>query len=338
MELILKTRIKRGEFIIKRKWILLLIFSVIVTSIFFILKLSEETEHSFVVLTNQEVENLDFSSQFEPWGVSYIKSSSHFSKNVNKKRIRVAIMDSGVDSTHRDLEGVYISHYNAISPHSKEVDKLGHGTAIAGIISANDNGKGIIGISSNVEIISIKVLDDEGKGDLNSFVKGIEWAIKKDVDIINMSFGVKRDDPRLRNAIDDASKKGIILVAAAGNNPNMHTQFPAAYENVISVTAIDHLENSYPYVSLGKIDFSAPGVNILTLKTDNEYHVFDGTSFAAAHVTGFVANLLSTKEFLKNENMIEHIKNELLLMSKDLGEPGYDPIYGNGSLSFDENK
>ncbi|WP_338591146.1 S8 family serine peptidase [Paenibacillus sp. Y5S-9] len=308
-------------------------------STFLIIQFSKETDRSFVVLTNQEIEHLDFSSQYEPWGVSYINSKSHFSKHINnKKRIKVAIMDSGVDGTHQDLERVYISHFNAISPQNEAVDRLGHGTAMAGIISANDNGKGIIGISSNVEISSIKVLDDEGKGDLNSFVKGIEWAIKQDVDIINMSFGIKRDDPRLRYAIEEASKNGIILVAAAGNNPAMSTQFPAAYENVISVTAIDHLENSYPYVSLGKIDFSAPGVNILTLQPNNEYRVFDGTSFAAAHVTGIVANLLSSKEYTKNEKITEQIKKELILISKDLGEPGYDPIYGNGSLSFDENK
>lgn len=299
------------------------------------LKFSKETERSFVVLTDQEIEHLDFtSSQYEPWGVSYINSKSYSSKHAYKKKVKVAIMDSGVDSTHRDLEGKYISHYNAISPHDEAVDMLGHGTAMAGIITANDNGAGIIGISPTVEIVSIKVLDDEGKGDLDSFVKGIEWAIKKNVDIINMSFGIKRDDPRLRYAIEQASNNGIILVAAAGNKPGMNTQFPAAYENVISVSAIDHSENPYPYVSLGKIDFSAPGVNILTLQPNNEYDVFDGTSFATAHVTGIIANLLSSKEYVKTKKMVEHIKKELIAISKDLGEPGYDPIYGNGSLIF----
>lgn len=299
------------------------------------MKFSRETKESFTVLTNEEIEQLDFTStQYEPWGISYINSHS---LKQTYKNVKIAIMDSGVDSTHRDLEGVYISHYNAIDSTNDAIDRLGHGTAMAGIITANDNGKGITGISSNVEILSIKVLDDQGKGDLSSFVSGIEWAIKQDVDVINMSFGIKRDDPLLKGAVEKAIDKGIIIIAAAGNNPGMSTQFPAAYENVISVSAIDHLENPYPYVSLGKIDYSAPGVNILTLQPNNEYRVFNGTSFATAHVTGIVANFLSSSEYVKDEKIVEHIIKDLNSISKDLGESGYDPIYGNGSLIFDKH-
>ncbi len=296
--------------------------------------LNRGTKESFTVLTNEDIDQLDFTStQYEPWGISYINSTSLERAN---KKVKIAIMDSGVDNTHRDLEGIYISHYNAINPTNDATDRLGHGTAMAGIITANDNGKGIKGISHNVEILSIKVLDNQGKGDLSNFVSGIEWAIKQDVDVINMSFGIKRDDPLLRGAVEKAMDKGIIIVAAAGNNPGMSTQFPAAYENVISVSAIDHLENPYPYASLGKIDYSAPGVNILTLQPNNKYHVFDGTSFATAHVTGIVANFLSSSKYVKDDKIFEHIIKDLNSISKDLGESGYDPVYGNGSLTFDK--
>ncbi|MEK4238874.1 S8 family peptidase [Paenibacillus sp. FSL H7-0714] len=311
----------------------LIIFTVFFCLAFSSFKHSSNIHYQIVSPKEASVINFDKKQQV-PWGVLYQNQKiSYTLTNKISKVIKVAIMDSGIDEQHEDLKNTSIIQYNAVDLEEPVFDKLGHGTAIAGIIAANDNEFGLVGVSPHVKILSIKVLNDEGKGEIESFVRGIEWAIDHDADIINMSFGIKRDDPQLKTAIEKALKHGVIVVAAVGNKMGSETEFPAAYKEVISVTGIDSTENIFSLASRGKVDFSAPGKDILSLSPNDQYAVYNGTSFATAHITGTIANLLLINDYSKNENINTFIKNDLTSLSKDLGNKGYDNIYGNGSLS-----
>lgn len=282
-------------------------------------------------LSESDIESIDFSvEQRVPWGVKYQTQIEN--KQVIRK-IKVAILDSGIDKFHKDLEGKIVKEYNTITHDQDASDEFSHGTAVAGVIASNDNDIGLIGIALSAELYSVKVLDKDGKGEIDDFIEGIKWCIKNQVDIINISIGIKKGNDELKRVVTDAYDRGIILVAAAGNNYRNEVDYPAAYEEVFSVTAIDHLEHAYNLASTGKIDFSAPGVEILSLAPNNGYGIYEGTSMAAPHVTGSVANLLASSSYPSNSSTVKAIKNRLKDMSKDLGSKGFDKVYGYGSLT-----
>jgi subtilisin family serine protease len=312
-----------------------LLFSLLII-IFFIVDNNYKSTNATVykVIKQEDIGQININEkQYEPWGFLYQKELLNKLENHKKKTIKIGIMDSGIDKNHIDLKNTTIIDYNAINPNEAIYDRLGHGTAIAGIIAANDNDFGIRGVSPDVELLSVKVLDDDGRGNIQDFVRGIKWCMDNEVDIINMSFGLQRDNAQLRNAIKQAVDKGIIIVSAVGNNYGRSVDFPAAYKEVISVTAIDSYENVLKSAAVGKVDFSSPGKDILTLSPDNHYAVYSGTSFASAYVTGVIATLLLHNNYSKTSDLSGKIKQELIAMSKDLGEKGYDNVYGNGSLT-----
>lgn len=256
-----------------------------------------------------QIDSVEFQQQI-PWGTELIGNNSY--KKEGKRKIRIAVLDSGINSNHYDLKGKIVQEYNATLDEPE--DNFGHGTAIAGIITANDNDIGIVGITQNVELISVKVIDNNGKIDKQDFIKGFEWAITNDVDVINLSLGFQSDFPELRRIIQEALDKGIIIVAASGNTYGLNAQFPARYDDVISVGLVDEFKQPTKYSAIGKIDFVAPGVNILSLKNDGHYSYYNGSSYSTAFITGVISEILSNDTVVKNES----IQKEVYKLLKDL--------------------
>ncbi|BCG60072.1 S8 family serine peptidase [Paenibacillus sp. URB8-2] len=327
-------------FITKAHKVIILVLIIIISIIVLVFQIdfSNKKTTTYEVITRENLNRIDLKTKQEiPWGVISLNIKPDIKSDINqlnRKIVKVAILDSGIDKNHEDLKQSKIIEFNAEGPNKPVFDILGHGTAIAGIIASNDNDFGIVGVSPDVELYSVKILDDSGKGDINDFVKGIEWCIENNVDIINLSFGIKRENQHLESVIEKAINEGIIIVAAAGNNYGISVDYPAAYEDVFSITAIDSSSHSLNSSAVGKIDFSAPGKDILTLSPNNQYAVYDGTSFASAYVTGLIAKLLKRSEYPKDLNLISLIRKDLIAISKDLGSKGYDEVYGYGSLSF----
>jgi subtilisin len=261
------------------------------------------------------------------------------------KQVKVGILDSGIDTEHRDLK--VIDGFCSLAPDCSTGvpfdDNNGHGTHVAGIIAALANGTGLIGIAPNVDLYSIKVLDDLGAGTTSSIVQGIEWAINQKLDIINLSITSTTDDPLIKKALEVAYSKGLIIVGAAGNQGKDTTDtvtYPAKYDSVIAVGAVNEDLTSFKVSSQGpQVEIVAPGSSIFsTYPTEwdfvdgkqDGYRTQSGTSMSSPHVTGVLALL---KERFPSMTNVE-IRNLLGGMTIDLGDPGRDPIFGKGFLQY----
>lgn len=282
-----------------------------------------------------------------PPAITKIKSQSSNATPYTGKNVKVAIMDSGIDTEHRDLlvKGGFCSLAPNCSTGVPYDDNNGHGTHVAGVIAALANDTGIVGIAPNVDLYSIKVLNELGAGTTGSIVRGIEWAIEQDVDIINLSITSTTDDPLMKKALQAAYDKGILLVGAAGNLGSKSADtvtYPGKYDTVIAVSAVNADLTRFTQSSHGaQVEIAAPGVGIFSTypsewdfmdgKQDG-YTLQTGTSMAAPHVTGVLALL---KERFPAMSHVE-IRNLLGGLSKDLGDPGRDPIFGKGFLQYEK--
>ncbi|PLR78721.1 peptidase S8 [Bacillus sp. V3-13] len=276
-------------------------------------------------------------NQIIPWGLKSLGLEKYQRKEKTKStKIKVAILDSGILKEHEDLQGKVVKEFNAINPNQPIEDKFGHGTAIAGVIAAENNDFGIVGVAPNVEIYSVKILNDNGKGSIESLITGIEWSIENKVQVINISFGMSSNNPELHKIIKKAVNSGIIVVAAAGNNYGLNVNFPARYKDVISVTAVNSNYKIIPsYSAKGKIDYSLPGAAILTTSKDGKYQEYSGTSLAAAYMTGLVSIILQNeKKFnldLEEKDLSKQVNRVLKKYSINIGDK---KLYGNGFVKL----
>ena len=205
--------------------------------------------------------------------------------------VLVAVIDSEIDAKHPELAGAVVDEFDAIGNHDKP---HAHGTGMAGAIAAH---RRLIGVAPGVRLLAIHAFSSSGTDSAQAtsehILMGIDWAIRKGAQIINMSFAGP-DDPLLQLALQKAHDKGVILIAAAGNlGPKSEPLYPAADPNVIAVTATDAKDQLMPQANQGPyVAVAAPGVDVLEPAPNGGFQVTTGTSVAAAHVTGVVALLL----------------------------------------------
>ena len=208
--------------------------------------------------------------------------------------VKVAVLDSGVTAAEDVLITDSVDLTNSGNENPFFNDATGHGTSIAALIGANGIGD-MEGIAPDAEIYDIRVLDGNNTAPLSKIIEGIYWCIENDMDIINMSFGTTAYSPSLEQAISDAQKAGIIVIAAAGNKgaETASIDYPAAFNNVIAVGASNGDNALTDFTSQGDgIDVLAPGEKIWSYGAFAGLQALDGTSIATAHVTGAVALLL----------------------------------------------
>ena len=177
-------------------------------------------------------------------------------------RVLVAVIDSGIDASHEDLAGAVVRSFDAAAANGSNGNAAAHphGTGMAGAIAARRN---VLGIAPRVGVLAVRAFDPRthsGEGTTFNIIKGIDWAVENGARIINMSFAGPAD-PRLSDVLDRAAKRGIVLIAAAGNaGPNSPPLYPAADRNVIAVTATDMEDRLYTGANRGNhIAVAAPG-------------------------------------------------------------------------------
>lgn len=201
----------------------------------------------------------------------------------------VAVMDTGVYASHEQFVGkLQLPSLDVISDDNDPSDEgpglaWGHGTHVAGVIAA---------MAPRAKILPVRVLDRNGRGNTFLLAYAIEWAIQQPgVQVINLSLGTDFDSRILRDVIARATEQGIVVVAAAGNNATSALQYPAAYANVIAVTAVDEASQKATFANYGKewVDLAAPGVGIMSTMISEQgagYASWSGTSMATAFVSG----------------------------------------------------
>jgi subtilisin family serine protease len=240
------------------------------------------------------------------------------------ERVLVAVIDSGIDVEHPELQGTIADTFNPAggdgSPHA-------HGTSIAGAIVAHSK---LTGVAPNARILAVRAFDPtaaSAEGTTFSILKGMEWAAGKNARVINMSFAGPQD-PIMARMLASAAKRGIVLIAAAGNaGPKSPPLFPASDPNVIAVTATDADDRLFQGSNRGHhIAVAAPGVRLLLPTPGGNYDMTTGTSFAAAHISGIAALILEREPDLSPDS----VRRVLLSTARDLGPAGRDKDFGAG--------
>lgn len=237
--------------------------------------------------------------------------------------VRVAVIDSAIDAQNTELAGSIAASFDALAtpptPHK-------HGTAIAGLIAAHGR---LMGAAPDAKLLAVRAFDPNengAQGTTFSILKGLDWAAANRARVINMSFAGP-NDPALHRSLAAAHKKGIVLIAAAGNaGAKSPPLYPAADPNVIAVSATDSDDKLFEQSNRGKhIALAAPGAQVLVVIPDG-YEMASGTSFAAAEVAGIAALLLQRDPALTPDRLRKILEST----AKDLGSKGRDIQFGFG--------
>ena len=219
------------------------------------------------------------------------------------RNVPIVIIDTGVDATHPELKGAAIQSFDAVGSGKSVAEP--HGTAIAGIVGAREQ---LTGMAPDARIVAVRAFAQNAagrfEGTTETLIKGIDMGLKNGGRLFNLSFTGPRD-PSVEQIIRIAEGKGAVFIAAAGNGgPAAPAAFPAAYDTVVAVTAVDSGDKLYARANRGSyIALAAPGVDILALAPKRGYELSSGTSLAAAHVSGIVALMMERKPSLRSADI-----------------------------------
>jgi subtilisin len=269
-----------------------------------------------------------------PAGVAQIKAPAAWDCSRGKV-IKVAVLDTGIDSNHPDLRTNFKWGVSFVSGESSWMDFNGHGTHCAGTIAAAINGSGVVGVAPAAYLYAVKVLSKTGSGAWSNVIAGIDWCVnKKDLNILSMSLGGNSQPPKaFLTMVNLAWGKGAILVAAAGNDYGGPVGWPAKYKNVIAVSAIDNANNLAGFSSKGpEVELCAPGVSVLSTVPGGGYGTMNGTSMACPHVSGAVALAWGSHRYANNVT----IRRLLAWTADNLGAPGRDKDFGYGRVDAEQ--
>jgi hypothetical protein len=242
---------------------------------------------------------------------------------------RIGVIDTSVERRHPALADARIIE-RAFTPSGSQPSVDGHGTSVLALL-AGDAKSGTPGLAPKAEYLVANVFGSDTNGkpvsDTFSLLKAIDWLHRNSVPVVNISLAGPHD-PLLQKAITDYSSKGMMFVAAAGNEgPGAAPSYPAAYPEVIAVTAVDKDLRSYRHANRGTyIDVAAPGVGVWTALPQAKAGPMSGTSFATPHVTAMIASVHAGATDRSKQGLLS------LFSTQDLGPAGPDPIYGRGLI------
>lgn len=283
------------------------------------------------------------------WNLPHIRATVGWDRTTGSPNIVIGIVDTGVDLGHPDLAAKIVGGIDTVNNDFTAQDDQGHGTHVASIAAAQgNNGTGMAGVDWNARIMPVKVLNAAGNGSSSQVAAGITWAVDNGVDILNLSLSSRNQASIVENAIQYAYAQGVLVIAAAGNsyaegNP---TNYPAAYNHVIAVAAVNDTDGHASYSSSGTyVDVSAPGGDPSSSSDTDERHWIpgaywrgagfsyawlSGTSQAAPHVAGLAGLLLALDPSLTPDELTQIITSQTV----DVQSPGWDPFSGYGRIDI----
>ena len=301
------------------------------------------------------------------WGVEHIGAGPVHDSGNKGNGVRVAIIDSGIDYTHTDLDANYAGGWDFVNDDSDPQDDYGHGTHVACTVAAedNDDDPSVVGVAPEAMPYGLKVLNADGIGNWSDIVAAVEWCVdpnNPDVDVANLSIGTSFNPGTLAEAaFANAEAQGLVIVAAAGNSGNPPGRgdsviYPARWDSVIAVAATDSGDKRARWSSTGdQVELAAPGVAVYstwpvgmtTSPHDPQPVCYDGgdcykygsgTSMSSPHVAGTAALVIASG--ITDSNGDGYINDEVRLRldetADDLGAVGRDPQFGFGLVDADE--
>lgn len=229
-------------------------------------------------------------AQMTPWNVVSVNAPSIWFLT-RGEGVRVGIIDTGIDLSHPDLQAAYrggydFVHNDAVPEEEAEGDGFAHGTRMAGIIAASDNGFGLIGAAPGVSLLALKIFPKNGGALTSNVIRAVEWAIAQKLDVVNCSFGGDTPSKLEEETYARARRANVLVIAAVGNHASW-VRYPAAYPSVVGVGAIDRMHRIASFSNTGdEVDFVAPGVDAVSTMISGKGHIGsitldDGTSFPA---------------------------------------------------------
>ncbi|UQZ34294.1 peptidase S8 [Paenibacillus sp. PK3_47] len=233
-----------------------------------------------------------------PWGVKAIHAPQAWSKSTGV-HVKIGVIDTGADYRHPDLRHSLASGVNLLNRGMLPFDDNGHGTHIAGTLAAAGGTRGMMGVAPRSLIYPVKAFDHNGSAYVSDIVLGIDWCVQNNIDIINMSFGMKTRSKALHEVVIKAYRAGIAIIASSGNDGKRGGDYPARYPETIAVGAIDRRHRVAAFSNRGPyIDVYGPGEGVPSCWLREGYKEMSGTSMATSHVTGAAALLLALRPSL----------------------------------------
>ena len=313
--------------------------------------LSEDSSVPFDVVSEEEMRRLDSAGLLEwyeqdgemtlidepvtqtytedKWDLALIRADAAFENNFLGQGVRVGVLDSGINP-HEDIAGRLSKGQSYLSGGGDTADDYGHGTHVAGLIAGSGK-NGCIGAAPEAELIPLKITDGSGVM-VSTVCRAIYGGIDDyDCDILNLSLGIWSEYESLREAVAYAEEKGVVIVSAAGNNGSKAKVYPAAYDTVIGVGAVDSTGTWFYHSNYNdSVTVTAPGVNVRTIGKYSGYELKSGTSFSTPFAAAAAAVMLSIDDTLSPAD----IREILAQTAADKGARGYDEYYGAGIVDI----
>lgn len=226
-------------------------------------------------------------AQVVPWGIQAVRA--HLASNQGQG-VKVCVVDTGVDKSHPDLPpSSRLEAYGVPGLRNQSNDDNGHGTHVSGTIAAQNNSIGVVGVAPMVNLMSVKALNRQGSGYSSDLANAIDLCVSKGARVISASWGSAGYSSVIADAVVRATSRGVYFVAAAGNE-STRVSYPAALSQSIAISAVDSNMNFAYFSNFGlEVDYTAPGVNVLSTLPGGKYQSWNGTSMATPHAAGVIA-------------------------------------------------
>jgi subtilisin family serine protease len=307
-----------------------------------VLRVSRNAEQAVVrALSNrEEVEFAEVDALVEPdrvpndthypsqWHLTQISGPTAWDSEIGDNSLTIAILDTGVDSSHPDLGPRIVPGRNIFNNNSDTADVHGHGTAVAGTAAAvADNGAGVGSVCWYCRIMPIRISDAQGWATYSNAASGLTWAANNGARVANISYRMS-NSLTVRNAAQYFQSLGGVVTSSSGNDGILDTTADNPY--ILTVGATGSSDGITSWSNTGNnVDVTAPGESILTTMTGNRYGWWSGTSFSAPITAGVAALVKSANPDLTGAQVLDIVRSS----ADDLGAPGWDATYGMGRVN-----